>query len=158
MIESGWKWSKVTDAERNWQNRLRMTESPWESLGVQRPPPLANAPFSRFLIFWHPNPEGPEIEKNHSRSKAWKDHSPTLEIFVLAWKLHSRFEIFIRAWKSQSRALFFAAREGLGMKKPFSIENFISYWRLDFFNISSRDWFFSILGPSGKVGVEGGRH
>ena len=43
---------------------------------------------------------------------------------------------------------FSAVREGLGMKVPFSIEYFIPYWRLDFFNFASRDCLFSILGPS----------
>ena len=68
----------------------------------------------------------------------------SLEIIILVWKFHSRLKISI------PNPVFFAAREGPGMKKPFSIENFIPYSKLDFFNMASRDWIFSILGPSGK--------
>ena len=61
--------------------------------------------------------------------------------FPHARNFHSRFEIFILGLKFsfsienyQSQALFFsAAREGPRMKISFSIENFIQYWKLDFF-------------------------
>ena len=81
----------------------------------------------------------PEIEKNHSRLKVWKKpfHPRTkfpisVEIFILGWNFHSRLKVSIPA-------LFFCSqrgREGLGMKKPFSIEKFIPYWKLDFSRLS----------------------
>ena len=53
----------------------------------------------------------------------------------------------------------------LGLKISFSIENFNPRpcfsaaregpWKLDFFNMASRDWFFSILGPSGLFTLQG---
>ena len=66
----------------------------------------------------------------------------SLEIFILGLNLSFSLENY------SPGPCFSAVREGLGMKKPFSIENFIPYWKLDFFNLSSRDWFFSIL-PKG---------
>ena len=78
-------------------------------------------------------PEGPGIEKIHSRSNAWKNHSPTHEIFILAWNLHSRFEIFILDWKFQSQALFFCGQRGARN------ENFILDWE---FHSVSKAWFF----------------
>ena len=72
-----------------------------------------------------------------------KKCSFSLEIFILGLKISFPIENF------NPRPCFSAAREGPGMKISFSIENFILYWKLDFFNIASRDWIFSILGPSG---------
>ena len=66
------------------------------------------------------------------------------EIFILGLKISFSIENF------NPRPCFSAAREGPRMKISFSIENFIPYWKLEFFNIASRDWIFSILGPSGK--------
>ena len=107
-----------------------------------------------FPVFQHSltEPRGPRDQKNSfSLERTKKNHSPAHEIFILAWKFHSRFENFILDWKKfNPRPCFSAAREGPRMKKPFSTENFIPYWKLDFFNMASRDWFFSILGPSGK--------
>ena len=89
-------------------------------------------------------------KKIHSRSNAWKNHSPTHEIFILAWNFHSRFEIFILDWKFQSQALFFCGQRGARN------ENFILDWKFHsvlkawFFSISPLEIeFFSILGPSG---------
>ena len=80
-----------------------------------------------------PFPEGPGIEKIHSRSNAWKNHSPTHEIFILAWNFHSRFEIFILDWKFQSRALFFCAQRGARNEKT------ILDWK---FHSVLKAWFF----------------
>ena len=80
-------------------------------------------------------------KKNHSRSNAWKKNPPlTHEIFILAWKFHSRFEIFILDWKFQSQALslFFCGQRGARN------ENFILESRLKIsFRIESL--IFSIL-------------
>ena len=65
----------------------------------------------------------------------------SLKIFILGLKFSLSIENF------NPRPCFSAAREGPGMKFSVSIENFISYWKLDFFNIASWDWIFSILGP-----------
>ena len=79
------------------------------------------------------NPEGPGIEKIHSRSNAWKNHSPTHKIFILAWNFHSRFENFILDWKFQSQALFFCGQRGARN------ENFILDWK---FHSVLKAWFF----------------
>ena len=86
-------------------------------------------PFSGFV--GNGGPEGPGIEKIHSRSNAWKKHSPTQEIFILASNLHSRFENFILDWKFQSQALFFCGQRGARN------ENLIL------------DWKFHSVGPLG---------
>ena len=55
-------------------------------------------------------PEGPGIKQIHSRSNAWKNHSPTHEMFILACNFHSRFGTFILDWKVQSQALSFCSQ------------------------------------------------
>ena len=90
---------------------------------------LGDAP-ERFL---GGNPEGPRIEKMHSRSNAWKNHSPTHEIFILAWNFHSQFEIFILDWNFQSRALFFCSQRGARNEKT------ILDWK---FYSALKAWFF----------------
>ena len=82
-------------------------------------------------------------KKTHTQNEPF-----SLESFILGVKLSFSLENF------NPGPCFSAAREGLGMKKPFSIENLIPYWKLDFFNIASRDWIFSILEPSGKESAE----
>ena len=78
-------------------------------------------------------PEGPGIEKIHSRSNAWKNHSPTHEIFILAWNFQSQFEIFILDWKFQSQALCFCGQRGARN------EIFILDWK--FYSVL-KAWFF----------------
>ena len=65
----------------------------------------------------------------------------SLEIFILGLKISFSIENF------NPKPCFSAAGKVPGMKISFSIENFIPCWKLDFFNIASRDWIFSILGP-----------
>ena len=49
-----------------------------------------------------------------------------LKMFILGLKCSFSLEIF------NPRPCFSAAREGLGMKKPFSIENYIPYCAIRF--------------------------
>ena len=83
-------------------------------------------------------PEGPRIEKIHSRSNAWKNHSPTHEIFSFSLEIFiPRFENFILDWKKiQSRALFFCGQRGARNG------NFILDWN---FHSVLKAWFFQIL-------------
>ena len=81
----------------------------------------------------------------------------TKKTFPHAQNVHSRLKFSFSFWNFHSRlkisipnpVFFSVAREGPGMKKTFSIENFIPYWKLDFFNVASRDWFFQSWGPPG---------
>ena len=89
-------------------------------------------------------PRGPGDRKIHSRSNAWKNHSPTHEIFILAWNFHARFEMFILDWKFQSQTLFFCGQRGArnenfildgkfhSVLKAWIFQDCLS--RLDFFN------------------------
>ena len=90
-------------------------------------------------------PRGPGNRKNSfslERMRKKKKHSPTHEIFILAWNFILGLNISFSIENFNPRPSFSAAREGPGMKKPFSIENFIPYWKLDFFNMASRDFIF----------------
>ena len=83
-------------------------------------------------------PRGPgDRTKIHSRSNTWrkkkKKHSPTHEIFILAWNFHSWFEIFILDWNFQSRALFFCGQRGA--RNETTILDWIFYSVL-------KAWFF----------------
>ena len=76
--------------------------------------------------------------------------------FPHARNFHSRLKFSFSVCNFRSRLIisipgpvFLWPERGPEWKKPFPIENFIPYWKLDFFNIASRDWIFSILGPSG---------
>ena len=98
-----------------------------------------------------PPPRGPGIEQIHSRSNAWKKPFPHARNF------HSRLKFSFSVCKFHSRLKIsipgpvFLPPESSPewKKKTFSIENYIPYWKLDFFKNASRDWVFSILGPSG---------
>ena len=84
-------------------------------------------------------------EKNHSTI-------PLRTRTILAWNFHSRFEMFIPAWKFQSRAWFFCTQRGARNEKTILDWKVRSVLKeLHFFNIASRDWIFSILGPSGHA-------
>ena len=67
----------------------------------------------------------------------------SLEIFILGLKLSFSIENF------NPGPCFSAAREGPGMKKPFPIENFIPYWKLDFSILPLQIEFFQSWGPLG---------
>ena len=79
------------------------------------------------MVFGIENPEGPGIEKiilarTHEKTIPPRTKfSFSLEIFILGLKFSFSIENF------NPRPCFSAAREGPGMKKPFSIENFIPY-------------------------------
>ena len=97
------------------------------------------------------NPEGRRSKKNQSRSDAWKKNSPThgknnsrLKCSFSVWNFHSRLKTSILS------LVFLWPERGSEWKSPFSIENSIPYWKLDF-NIASRDWIFSILGPADNL-------
>ena len=98
-------------------------------------------------------PRGPR-DRTDSFSLERMKKNPHAQKTILAWNFHSWFEIFILAWNVQSRPCFSAAREGLGMKKPFSIEHVIPYWKLKFFNIASRDWFFFNPGAPWDIHID----
>ena len=72
-------------------------------------------------------PEGPRIEKIHSRSNAWENHSPQ------ARDSHSRLKFSFSVWKFQSRALCFCGQRG-----PRN-EIFILDWN---FHSVLKAWFF----------------
>ena len=100
--------------------------------------------FLAMLLAIQKNPEGPGIEKNHSRSNAWKNHSPTHKIFILAWNFHSRFENFILDWKVQSQTLFFCGQRGARNEKNILDWTFHSVLKAWFFQYRlSRLNFFS---------------
>ena len=80
-------------------------------------------------------------EKKKTIPHARNFHS-RLKFSFSVWKFHSRLKISIPG------PVFLRPERGPN-EISFSIENFIPYWKLDFFNIASRDWNFSILGPSG---------
>ena len=132
---------------------------------------LSNTPLLRamgFLVSQHgqlgaiPPPEGPGIEKIHSRSNAWKNHSPTHEIFILlkfsfsVWKFHSRLKIsipgpvFLRPergpeWKFHSRLKISFRIESLIFSiLPLEIEFFQSEGH---FYFSANFFPFSDFGP-----------
>ena len=62
--------------------------------------------------------------------------------FVKDWNFHSRLKISFPA-------LFFCAQRGAQNEKTILDWKFHSVLKLDFLNIASRDWTFSIFGPSG---------
>ena len=88
---------------------------------------------------WPPFPTL-ESKDHHFLCEALCRHGPprmkepfSLEIFILGLKFSFSSENFNPGPCSS------AAREGLGMKKPFSIENVIPHQKLDFFNIASQE-------------------
>ena len=78
-----------------------------------------------------------------------KTNSPTRERTILAWNFHSWFEMFPLEI-TISGLVFQWPERGSDREKKISIENFILCWKLDFFDLASRDCIFSILGPSGQ--------
>ena len=72
-------------------------------------------------------------KNSFSLERMKKNHSPTDEIFILAWKFQSLLKFSFLIENFNPGPCFSAVREGPGMKKPFLIENFIPYWKLDFF-------------------------
>ena len=71
-----------------------------------------------------------------ARTHEKKNHSPTHEIFILDWNVHSRFENFILDWKFQSQALFFCGQRGAQNEKA------ILDWK---FHSALQAWLLSIL-------------
>ena len=70
---------------------------------------------------------------------------------ILTWSFHSWFGNFILAWNVQSRALFFCGQGQARIEKTildYKLHSVLKAW---VFDIASRDWIFSILGPWGKL-------